>query len=594
MDSSANVQALKARVDMILGREACDLALVHADVVDVFGRRIVPDCTVLAGGGRILAVVPFDICPAPRAKETVDCGRRPLMPGLMDAHVHIESTLLTPEHFASAVLACGTTCVVADPHEIANVAGVRGIEYMLAASEDLPVRILVALPSCVPCTPFEDAGAELSAADLAPLYAHERVRSLGELMNYPGLLSGDSGLLAEAAGAHAAGRIVDGHCPGLTGLELAAYAACGIGNDHEEEDPERLREHVRNGLYVFIRGGSQARSVERMLPAVTPANAHRFCFCTDDLHAGDIVDSGHINAILAQAVRCGLDAPTAVAMATLNPAQCFRLADTGAVAPGYRADLVLMEDLVRFKPVRVWSGGANVMSGGRVTGLRPSIPVPRDMLHSMHPGPLSGQNLRLHVPSGRARVIRLLPKQLFTREEIMDVTLDSEGCVDMAANPGLCKIAVVERHKARGLCGVGLLAGYTKPGQELSGAFATSISHDSHNIVVVGSSDADMVRAVRAVTDMQGGIALVRNGEVTARLALPVAGLMSLEDAAGAAAGQAEINRQARSFAVSEDVDPLILIFMSLCVIPDIKLNTRGLFDVRSFSFVPVDAGAAD
>ncbi len=591
MDSSADARALRARVDMTLGREECDLALVHADVVDVFGRGVVPDCTVLVGGGRVLAVVPFDACPAPRAREVVDCGRRPLVPGLMDAHVHIESTLLTPENFARAVLACGTTCVVADPHEIANVAGVRGIEYMLAAGADLPVRILFALPSCVPCTPFEDAGAALGAGDLAPLYAREGVCALGELMNYPGVLGGDGALLAEAAGAHAAGSLVNGHCPGLAGLELAAYAACGVGDDHEEEDPERLREHVRNGLYVFIRGGSQARSVERMLPAVTPANAHRFCFCTDDLHAGDILASGHMNAILAQAVACGLDAPTAVAMATLHPAQRFRLNDAGAVAPGFRADLVLMEDLVRFRPVRVWSAGRSVMAGGEVAPFRPSVPVPQDMLRSMHLADFDESSLRLRVPSGRARVIRLLPKQLLTREEIMDVAVDGEGCVDLAASPGLCKIAVVERHRATGLCGVGLLAGYAQPGRALGGAIATSVSHDSHNIVVAGSSDADMARAVRAVAGMEGGVAVVRDGKVTASLALPVAGLMSMEDVAGAAAGQAEVNRQARSLGVSGEVDPLILIFMSLCVIPDIKMNTRGLFDVRRFAFVPVDAG---
>lgn len=592
MERSESVSVLQRRVAMALGREACDLALTHADVVDVFGREVLKNRTVLVGDGHVLAVLP-DICSTElKAKTVVDCQGRVLMPGLMDAHVHIESTLMAPEEFARAVLACGTTCVVADPHEIANVAGAAGIQYMLDASENLPVRVLVALPSCVPCTPFEDAGAILNAADLEPLMRHERVCSLGEVMNYPGLLAGDPDLLAKVSAAHALGKTVNGHCPGLTSRELDAYAGCGIGDDHEEVSPECLREHVQAGMYVFIREGSAARGLNRMITAVTPENAHRFCFCTDDLHAEDILEKGHINAILAGAVRLGLPAATAVAMATLHPAQCFNLKKTGAVAPGYRADLVLMEDLCDFRPLKVWSAGQLVRDEKGVLPVRASVPVPECILRSMHLGVFDLASLKLAVPSKRARVIGLLPHSLMTEAKIMDIDVDADGCFDPALNPGLCKIAVVERHKGLGLTGLGILDGYTKQGAMLGGALATSISHDSHNIVTAGSNDADMLLAVRTVAEMGGGIALVREGAVVASLKLPVGGLMTQEGATRVARDLTAINSAARSYAVSDDVDPVVtLSFMALCVIPSLKMNTRGLFDVTTFSFVPVDAG---
>lgn len=594
MQRQSDSQALSRAVDQVLGRKSCDLALVHACVVDVFGRTLLPDRTVLVAGDRILAVVPSRDLPEPRADQVVDCQGRPLIPGLMDAHVHIESSLMTPEAFARAVLACGTTRVVADPHEIANVSGTAGLSYMLAAGEGLPVTIHVALPSCVPCTPFEDAGAVLTAEDLAPFWRHERVCSLGEVMNCPGVLAGDRDLLAKVADARAAGRRVDGHCPGLTGLSLQAYAGCGIGNDHEETDPEKIAEHIQAGLSVFVREGSAARSLSKVLPAVTEANAQCFCFCTDDLHAEDILGRGHINAVLAKAVRLGLPAPTAVAMASLNTARCFGFDRVGAVAPGWLADLVLLEDLTDFRVAKVWCAGVCVHDESGTVPFRNPLPVPEEILGSVHLAPLQPGCLRIPLPSGRARIIRVQPHDLCTGQAVEKVALDAEGCFSAKDNPGLCKIAVFERHKALGLCGLGILRGYAREGALLGGALATSISHDSHNIVVAGSSDSDMLLAVEALRDCGGGIALVKDGELAARLELPVAGLMTQADASEVARRLGAIQQAASDLAVSGDVDPVMtLSFMALCVIPSLRVHTRGLFDAERFQFVSVDAGEA-
>lgn len=596
MNGSKGQQLLRRRVAMATGREESDLAIENVHVVDVFGREVLPDRVVLIGDGTILSVLKASEAGEVKARARVDCEGKYLAPGLMDAHLHIESTLLTPSSFARAVLPCGTTRVVADPHEIANVCGAAGIRYMLEASRNLPVRVHVALPSCVPCTPFEDAGAVLDAASLEEFWKEERVCSLGEVMNYPGLLGGDEDLLAKIAAARGAGRMVDGHCPGLSGKDLQAYWAAGVGNDHEELDPELVREHVRAGAYVFVREGSAAKSLSSVLPAVTPQNAHRFCVCTDDLHAEDILRSGHINAILAKAVSLGLDAATAVSMATINTAQCFGFKNCGAVAPGHEADLVLFEDLVSFKPVRVWRGGRLVAEDGRVL-VKDAQPTRSGRAHdavanTVHVGRLDPAKLKLPVPSKQARVIGLLPHNLCTVAKVLPVEVDEEGFFDARKNPGLCKIAVFERHKALGLVGLGILEGYARKGELLGGALATTISHDSHNIVAAGSSDEDILLAVRTVAEGGGGIAIARDGECHAFLPLPVAGLMTESSAEDVARDFGAIEEAARQFAVSHDIDPVMtLSFMALCVIPEIRVHTRGLFDVTTFSFVSVDAG---
>ncbi|MBQ9405536.1 MAG: adenine deaminase [Desulfovibrio sp.] len=584
------IDALARRIRMTLGQEQCDLAIRHVDVVDVLNCEIIRNATVSIADGVILSVLQDDMPLGPaRAGNVVDGKGKVLIPGLMDAHIHIESTLLTPERFAAAVLPLGTTRVVADPHEIANVAGVDGLQYMLDASEGLPLHMHFALPSCVPCTPFEDAGAELLAKDLRPFLKHPRVCSLGEVMNYPGVLACDGGLLSKIDLATAARLTVDGHCPLAHGRQLAAYVGSGVSNDHECSTPDGMRRKIAAGLYIFIRHGSAASSLERLLPGITPANARRCCLCTDDMHAGDILKYGHINHTLARAVELGLDAPLAVAMATFNPARAYGMSRIGAIAPGFCADMCLVDDLKKFNVDTVWCAGHKVAEHGRLLVELPARPVPESIHSSVHLADFSEESLRIPLPTGRARVIVLQPHSLVTQEQIMDVATTQEGNFAAKLNPGLCKIAVLERHKASGHIGLGILSGYVRKGALLDGAIATSIAHDSHNIVVAGSDDADMVAAVRAICAMQGGIAIVRKRHVLVRLALPVGGIMSQDDASQVARLNTAINATARELAINETVDPVVtLAFMSLCVIPALKVNTRGLFSVQDWRFVDI------
>ncbi len=587
-----DAKSLRHRTAMAAGREECDLALHNAQVVDVFGRQILNNRTVLIGDGVVLALLE-DSKDEVKAKEHFDCTGYFLVPGLMDAHLHIESTLLTPPSFAEAVLPCGTTRVVADPHEIANVCGKDGIRYMLEASKDLPVKIHIALPSCVPSSPFEDSGACLDAVSLEEFWAEERVCSLGEVMNYQAVLEGDEDLFLKIAKALGTGRMIDGHCPNLAGRSLQAYFAAGIGNDHEELDPKLIAEHVSLGRYVFVREGSAAKSLASILPAITSQNAGRFCFCTDDLHAEDILKTGHINAILAHAVALGLDAPTAVSMATINTAECFGFKHCGAAAPGYTADLVLLEDLKDFKPLRVWCSGVLAAKEGRALFDSRAVKTPLSVLNTVHLGDLNPDKLKINLPSKQAKIIKLLPHNLCTEAKIAGVVVDEKGNFDLKSNPGLCKIAVFERHKASGLVGLGILEGYAKAGKFLAGAVAVSIAHDSHNIVAAGGSDEDILCAVRAVAQEGGGAAVVQQGILQAAISLPVAGLMTDCHAQVTARDFGAVQQAARSLGVSNDIDPVMtLSFMSLCVIPQIRVNTRGLFDVDKFAFVKVDAGA--
>ena len=582
---------IETDIRMSLGKTPSDLALVNVHVVDVFSCNVQRDACVLVGSGRVLAVLPSSELAGPNAKQIVDCEGRFLTPGFMDAHVHIESSMMTPEAFAAAVLCQGTVRVVADPHEIANVAGIEGLRYMLDASRNLPVEVLFALPSCVPCTPFEDSGARLGAEDLKPFLKDPAVVSLGEVMNCPGVLACDKDLLLKIISARNAGIHVDGHAPALLGRDLMAYAGCGVENDHECNTLEEMRQNIANGMYVFLREGSAAKDFETLARGLSPATARRCCLCTDDLHAADILAGKDINAILAKAVRLGISPALAVSLATLNPAEAYSLHHIGAVAPGYVADFCLVDDLEKFHVHSVYRAGKKVAENGQLVEPVLRHPVPKELLNSVHLASFSADKLRIPVPSGRARIIRMQPHSLITRSELASVNTQ-DGCFVPAKNPGLCKIAVVERHKNLGKVGVGILAGYVRAGEQLHGAIATSIAHDSHNIVVVGDNDADMVTAVQKVAQMQGGNVLVLKGEVVASMELTVGGLMSTKDAPDVARACAAVNKAASAFAVNEGIDPVIsLSFMSLCVIPSLKVNTGGLFDVTSFQFVPVDAG---
>ena len=582
----STIDTLQQRIDMALGRAKADLCLTHVRVVDVFSGQVTEPLTLRMGGGVFLGYGPGP------AARTVDAGGHYLLPGLMDAHVHIESSMLCPAQFARLVLPLGTTTVVADPHEIANVLGVAGIRYMLESSADLPLDVRIMLPSCVPATPFEHAGAVLDAAALAPLMGHPRVGGLGEMMNYPGVIHKSPDVLQKIALALAHHKPVDGHAPAidksLGALALDAYIGAGIGSDHECETVEEMQARIARGMYVAIRQGSAARNLPTLIQGVTPANAHRCVLCTDDRHPGDILENGHINYLLRLCVQHGLDPVLAVRMATLNTAQCFGLRHKGGIAPGLCADAVLVEDLQAFRVLEVYAQGQKVAEAGHLC-VPLNAPTPAEVTGAVRPAPLSAEALHLPLPSGRARVIGIKPGTIVS--EALECSVHTrQGRFDAQANPGFTKVAVIERHQGTGHVGVGLLQGYAAPGQLLGGTVATTIAHDSHNIVVAGDDDADMLAAVEDLRRMGGGITLVRHGQVLEHLPLPVAGLMSDQPAEDVHRAFERLLHRARAEChFAPGVEPFMtLSFMALPVIPELKLTDSGLFDVRTFSMVPV------
>ena len=572
--------SLQRRINMAAGRAPAELLITNARVVNVFTGDI-EFTDVAVGEGVVLGYGPRE------ADNVFDAGGAYLLPGLIDAHIHIESSMLSPVRFAELVLPHGTTTVVADPHELVNVTGVTGLRYFLDCAARLPLNLRIAVPSCVPATPFEDAGATLSAKDMAPFMHDPHVVSVGEMMNFPGVIAGDPEVLDKLQLGHESGRGIDGHCVHLPDRDLDAYMVAGIHNNHECNTVEEMRGILRRGGYVLLREGSAAKNLDILLQGITPRNARRCALCCDDRHAEDFLRDGHMNHLLRLAVAQGTDPVLAVTLCTLNAAEAMGLRGKGGIAPGWDADLVLVDNLREFTVLRSWVGGQCVAAEGKLLATLPVIDA-SPLAGTVRPAPLTPRALDVRVPSGRARVIELTAGFLVTRNTVRDVRVTPDGLFDPAANPGLCKLAVIERHKGTGLVGTGLLAGYGLHG----GAVATSVAHDSHNIVVAGDADEAMRAAVDRLIALGGGCVLCRGTDVLAELALPLAGLMSDDSPLAVSETLAAINRLAHTeLGIPAGVDPLMsLSFMALPVIPSLKLTARGLFDVDRFCFVSVDA----
>ena len=563
---------LETLIAVARGEEPADLVLKNAQLVNVLSGEIHP-ADIALYDGRVVGLGDYP------AHNALDLGGRFVCPGLMDAHVHLESSMVQPSQFARAVVPRGTTCVVCDPHEIANVLGLAGVRYVLDASEGLPLHVYVMAPSCVPATHMETAGAELTAADIAELMAHERVLGLAEMMNFPGVLFRVPAVLEklEIAG----NRPVDGHAPGLSGFDLNAYVAAGVRSDHECTELEEAREKLRRGMHIMIREGTTARNLHSLLPLVEPANARRCLFCTDDRHPNTLLSEGHVDDVVRKAIAWGLDPVLAIQMATLNTASYFGLRNVGAVAPGYRADLLVLDDLETVQVAQVYAAGELVAEDGRfllsATNL-PDVPI-QPSVHVDVPG------LRFSLPAaqGPARVIGAIPGQVVTDDLRLEPSTE-DGYVVSDPSRDLLKIAVVERHHGTGNVGLGLVKGVGLK----RGAIASSVAHDSHNIVVIGASDADTRAAVAAIVEMGGGQVAVADGEMRAACPLPIAGLMSdrpLEEVRD----QVEALTEAAHGLGCTLPDPFMTMsFLALPVIPALKLTDKGLVDVNAFGFVPL------
>jgi len=554
------------------GDPPCDLLLKNARIVDVFSGEIMAG-SVAVSGGRVAGIGEYP------ARTTVDLGGRFVAPGFIDSHVHIESSMACVGEFARAVVVRGTTAVVADPHEIANVLGAGGIRYMLESAEDQPINVFYTLPSCVPATDMETAGARLAAADLEPFFHDPRIVALGEMMNYPGVLNGDPDVLEKIEAARRHGKPVDGHAPGLSGRDLAAYVAAGITSDHECTTAAEALEKLAAGMHIMIRQGTGARNLSALLPIVTERSSPRLMWCTDDRHPHDLLNEGHIDSIVAAAIRTGVAPVTAIRMATLNPAERFGLTHLGAVAPGRQADLVVFSDLTAFRVEDVYVRGELIAKNGRpVAGIRTPAPVPFPPSMKVN---LPALDFSRPAGGRRLRVIAVVPDQIVTRQAIESAPVEGNRLVSDPSRD-LLKIAVVERHTGSGRIGLGMVRGIGLK----QGALASSVAHDSHNIIVAGVTDADMAAAVGAVVEMGGGIAAAAGGRMVAGLPLPVAGLMSLEPVQAVSDAMDRLVRAAHDLG-SPLKDPFMtLSFLALPVIPELKITDRGLVDVLQFKHV--------
>ncbi len=562
------------------GDRPADLLLTNTRVINVYSGEIVPTDIAIADG-TIAGFGPR------RATRTRDLGNRFVAPGFIDAHIHIESAMAVPSEYARAVLPHGTTAVMADPHEIANVMGTAGLDYMLASTEGQPLHFFFTLPSCVPSSHFETAGARLEAAELAPYIRHPRILGLAEMMNFPGVIQGDAGIQAKINLAAAAGKPVDGHAPNVSGSALHAYRAAGIGSDHECATREEAIEKLRLGFHIMVREGTAAKNLKALVPLITASNAHRFMWCTDDRHPHDLLAEGHIDAMIREAIRLGLDPVTAVRIATLNPAIYFQQHRIGAIAPGKRADLVVLSDLEKITVDQVYHGGQRVAANGNtVTDLAwpAARPVPPSM--QVDTGAI---DLRIEAQGRQIRVIEIIPDQIVTRSTLARARVH-DGLAVADPDRDLLKIAVIERHRGTGRAGFGFVRGMGFK----QGALASSVAHDAHNIITVGADDGDMHGAVDAVASMGGGIAVVSAGQVRARLALPIAGLMSPQPMRAIDQTLNDLLAAARDLGCALRDPFMTLAFMALPVIPSLKITDRGLVDVDRFRVVPLFVNAAE
>lgn len=510
-----------------------------------------------------------------------------LCPGFIDGHIHIESTMLTPAEFARAVVCHGTTSVMADPHEIANVCGTEGIRYMLEASENIPLTVYILLPSCVPATRFDESGAVLTAADLEPFYSHPRVLGLAEVMDYPGVIARDANVMEKINAAHRHNRTVNGHAPLLSGKDLDRYIAAGIRDDHECSSAEEAMERIRKGQWVMIRQGTAAQNLDALLPLFEEPWAHRCMLVTDDKHPADLLHAGHIDEIIRQAVRAGKSPVTGIRMATLQAAEHFGLRDTGAIAPGYTADILVLDDLAKVKVCDVYHKGIRVVENGRAASWSDPCVQPeleRAVRDSFHLDSLS-ENDFLIKESGRkkCRVIRLIRQQLLTEEWSAKIDFEKRNGMDLSRD--ILKLAVVERHKNTGHKCLGFVSG---TGMK-RGAVASSVAHDSHNLIIIGTNEADMAAAGNRVRELGGGYVVIDNGKVLAEMPLPISGVMSDAPATVVAEQNESLRESVHLLGVPQDVEVFMtMAFVSLPVIPHIKMTPKGLVDVDRQQVVPL------
>jgi adenine deaminase len=555
---------IQEKLSIARGERPAGLVFRNARLVNVLSGEIY-DTHVAVDDGRVIGLGEY------QAKQVIDLKGAYLAPSLIDAHFHVESSMLTAAEFARAVVPHGTGAVVIDPHEYANVLGLEGVRYVMESSKGLPLDFFIMLPSCVPATPFETAGARITADDLRLMIADERIAGVAELMNYPGVYLGSETELAKIEAGK--GKNIDGHAPGLTGRNLNAYVLAGIRSDHESTEMAEGAEKLRLGLHLLLREGSTERNLATLVPLVNSHNAMNCSFATDDKLAGDLVEEGHIDHCVRKAIAMGMSPIVALQIATINTARHYRLRNFGAIAPRYWADFIVFEDFQNLKVRQTYKKGILVAEHGKYLGA-PTEPVPP---------PRSTMNVRYHAPKdfevatndpAKIRVIEIVPNQIVTRQRI-EMHKSRNGQIVADPEHDLLKLVVLERHRATGNVGIGFVRGFKLK----QGALGSTVAHDAHNIVIVGADDADILRAIQELEAIQGGQVAVADGEIRARLPLPIAGLVSDRPLDEVIACIRALNQAARQMGCELDAPFMTLSFLSLSPIPELKLTDQGLID---------------
>lgn len=565
-------------IDVAMGKVKAQLVFKNINVINVFTAEIYK-ADVAIHDGYIAGIGEYS------GAVELDMDGKYICPGFIDGHVHIESSMVTPAEFARAVMPRGTTTIVADPHEIANVKGIAGIKYIIEGAENIPLDIFIMLPSCVPATPFENSGSVLKAEDLLELINHPKVLGLGELMDFPSVITCEKNIINKIVLAKNAHKMMDGHAPGISGKELNAYILPGVRTEHECSTAEEAAERLRLGMHIMLREGSAARNVLDLLPAVNDATLNRCLFCTDDRHPEDILNNGHIDNNIRIAIQNGFDPIKAIQMATINAARCYNLPNIGAVAPGYKANVVIINDLQNLEIHQVYKKGRLVAENGKALFELRSINDSR-MRNSVNIKKLEQNCFAMENINGLVNVIGLIPHSLVTKKLKLDV-VSKNGAYFDAEDNRLLKIAVVERHHQTGHIGLGLVKGMGLQ----NGAIASTVAHDSHNIVVIGDNDEDMLCAVNHLQSIGGGICIASEGEVVHSLALPIAGLMSDLSLEEVHVRLKDMLEAAYAMGISRDYEPFMtLAFLALPVIPELKITDLGLFDTVQYKFCGLKA----
>ena len=571
---------LKKRIDVAAKRIPADTVIKNCKIVNVYSHEII-NGDIAISDGKIAAIGSYE------GKEEIDAKGNYALPGFINSHIHIESSFVSPEEFIRLVVPHGTTTIIADPHEIVNVCGIDGLDYMINAAENAVLNIKYMLPSCVPCTPWEHSGAVVDTEAMKSVIKDEKVFGLGEFMNTVGVVNTDSDVLDKIELCHKAGKLIDGHSPGLTGDELSAYITAGIHTDHESGSVEELQERLRNGMYVMLRYGSACKELPMLLKGVTEQNARRCVLCADDLQPVTIFEKGDIDEKLRICVANGIDPITAVQMATLNATECFEMRDRGAIAPNKKADILLVNDLENFKIEKVFIEGKIVAENGTYLPEVKHIDTQK-VAGSVRVKDFSTEKLKLNLKTEKANVIRIIPGSVVTKKEVTAVDRTDDGDFRFNKEIDVAKIAVIERHQMTGNVATALIAGYGIK----AGAIAITVAHDSHNIIVVGTTNEDMAFAVSKIIEQEGGVVVVNNGEVLESMPLPIAGLMSDRSGEWVKDKLIKIHDKAyNELGVSHEVEPtMTLCFMALPVIPEVKITDMGLFDVTKQEFINMEA----